>query len=230
MKNLFKAIVAMCAMSILNGANAGVIASFDFEDGNTTGWSTSSITTAPLGERFLGQFTNTTATYNLSGLDVYDSLSVTFDFYAILTWDGNGRGEFNQYGPDTFSFSLNGETLLSETFCSSAPGCGPGQEYEPSYTDEPFAENSLGYTYTRDGVTFGLDATYRLTFETQTYSPDLALSFTGSNLQSASDENWGLDNVIIQTSVASEVPEPTTTALLALGLFGVGAVARRRSN
>jgi hypothetical protein len=224
MKNLFKALVAVCAMSMTSGVSATVIASFDFEDGNTTGWSTSSITTAPLGERFLGEFLNQTVSYSRSGIEEYDELSVTFDFYAIRSWDGNGRGEFNQYGPDTFSFSLNGQTLLSETFCANGPGCGPGLEYEPSFTGEPIAVNALGYTY--DGRPD--DAIYRFTFTTDEYSSDLSLSFTGSGLQFLADESWGLDNVIIQTSVASEVPEPTTTALLALGLFGVGAVARRR--
>jgi hypothetical protein len=61
---------------------------------------------------------------------------------------------------------------------------------------------------------------------------------TGGNQFRVFDRDWSLLNsfdgvggysVAILPDSAS-VPEPTTTALLALGLFGVGAVARRRSN
>lgn len=50
----------------------------------------------------------------------------------------------------------------------------------------------------------------------------MVLSFITQNLQSISDESWGLDNVYVETGA---VPEPATLAVLGLG---AAAIIRRR--
>ena len=122
---------------------------------------------------------------------------------------------------------MNGQTLLNETFNNQYSGT----EYPASNTEDPIATNTLGYFGCSNcGRVTGLplDRTYRFNFTTTDYSESLSLQFAASLAEGIADESWGLDNVIIETSVASEVPEPTTTALLALGLIGAGLGFRRR--
>ena len=79
-----------------------------------------------------------TSERQFAGIDTYDVLSVSFDFHVIGSWDGNGRGEFGQYGPDTFAFTMNGQTLLNETFNNQYSGT----EYPASNTEDPIATNT----------------------------------------------------------------------------------------
>lgn len=57
---------------------------------------------------------------------------------------------------------------------------------------------------------------YRFTFSSLATSDTMVLSFITQNLQSISDESWGLDNVYVETGA---VPEPAT---LSGSWFGSG--------
>lgn len=81
-------------------------------------WSDSVFGVTPVGSRrFLGEFGDRTVTLTLTGLPVHDSISLSFDFFALKTWGGVGPSSGNNTGPDRFVLSLvDGPTLLDTTF------------------------------------------------------------------------------------------------------------------
>ena len=161
----------------------------DFTTTAGTEWSGGAITTAPGGEKYLGDFENESAVLSLTGLHAHTEAVVEVDFYALQSWDGNG---LLSPGPDIATFELDGATLLTTTFMNTTvvgdrqayPDAFPGGDH-PAFTGA-LVHGSLG---------FFQDATYRLTFTVAHSASDLVFEVSGSGLQGAPDEFWGIDNV-----------------------------------
>ncbi|HMS54711.1 MAG TPA: PEP-CTERM sorting domain-containing protein [Fimbriimonadaceae bacterium] len=195
----------------------------DFEGSIGAEWSTSS-TGSFNGTTHLGRFDNASATLTVSGLTVGELVTLTFDFYAFDSWDGNAGG----VGPDRFRVSMNGADVLDSTFSNVS---GNNQSYPDPYlggnhaaqTGATDVDQSHGGTlpngyYGNSLYSFGVGS--NPSFSVSATSSTMAISFTGSNLQGIGDESWGIDNVHV-----TSVPEPGTFAAIGLGL---AAIALRR--
>lgn len=210
--------VSVIALSAGFAGAAVLPYSADFNTGVAAGseWSDTTISSAPGGERYLGQFGNGTITLDL-GAQPAGLVTLSFDFYAIQSLDGNGPAGG---GADDFDFSANGSSLFRTNFDNfgasgqafpqasgvgnNVPGAGAA------------ATNSLGFTF--GGALFA-DATYRITLNFLHAGGNLAFGFQSLQGQGVGDEGWGLDNV-------SVIPAPGAAALLGIG--GLVCLRRRR--
>ncbi|MBI1293414.1 PKD domain-containing protein [bacterium] len=185
----------------------------DFED-DAQGWSVGPVTSAPNGQKFLGEFGNETVSLTVGNLPAHTQVTVEFDLYVIRSWDGNqrqiaetlspeeqrvraGAADFSpelvdvRIGPDIFRVQSDGVTLLDATF-SNWPGGTQNYPTENSAAQTgASAVNSLGYAF--QGMP--MDAVYRIRLTFEHSDPTLVLDFTGSSLQIIEDESWGIDNV-----------------------------------
>ena len=184
------------------------------------------------GVTYLGNLTQgatTSQTFNTAG---YTNVRLSFTLYAVLSVDGNGQ---LGGGADPFLVGDNGGTIFNYTFAnftgSNTQSYGGGGAGSAPGSFAPRTGASAG-----GQLGFGLgdfgDATYL--FSNLLLTPDgggqLTLTFTGNSNQSAGDEFYGINNVVITGDlVPSAVPEPGTWALLGTGLAGLGVVARRRA-
>lgn len=223
----------MRSCSIISGiiaaaSTASAFAQVPYANNFTTGtpgpeWSTTQTEVSPNGERFLGQFNPGTVTLNL-GNQPAGTYTLSFDFYAIQSLDGNGPAGG---GTDNFQFAYDGGINLFTTNFDNYGGGGNTQAYPNQVA--PFgpggafaagtgavATNSLGYTF--GGAAFG-DSTYHFSFSVAHAAGPLSFAFIGMENQPVGDEGWGIDNV-------SVVPAPAGVGLL--GLAGLGAAGRRR--
>lgn len=241
-------VLALAALSLMGltaarpaSAQNTTVYSNNFTNGAGPEFSNQSTDTTPgtashPADKFLGQFGNQSTTLTLNGLATHSTVNVTFDLYMIRSMDGNGPAGG---GPDPWSVSENGNTLLSTNFANYDLGNdtqsfgGPngsggyltGGTYAP-YTGATEAK-TLGYQFAGEDE----DAVYHLSFTFNDASSALVLNFLGQPNEDINNESWGLDNVVVKTNAAPAVPEASTTAsfglLLALGLGGF-AIARRR--
>jgi hypothetical protein len=93
---------------------ASIVFADDFEGGAQANWSEQSTdrsATANFSE-FSGRFNNSNQSLNLSGLSAGQTYTLSFDLYAIDSWEGS---EANYYGPDLIDVSVDGVSLLRET-------------------------------------------------------------------------------------------------------------------
>ena len=205
---------------------------------------TPGISTTPVGNRqFLGQFGNTTATLSLAGLPAHDAVTISFDLYVINSWDGSDV--LRKWGPDGWSFAIDGQSQLSTTFSNQplpSPGAANnvqtfGGQWLPAGTYPAFtgaAEvNTLGYKFYRGSYQRleSMDSVYRFTYTVPHAGDSVRFDFRGFGLQGLSDESWGLDNVRV---TATELPvvsiramEPTN--LLTIEEWGSADVVIERS-
>ncbi len=151
-------------------------------------WSDKSLSTSPGGTKFLGEFTNDTVTLSLKSnadpIHLHDQLRISFDLYILKSWDGNSS-------PDRWQLIVDGQTIVDTTF-SNVNGRQAFPQSYPDGNNAPrtgaVASNTLGYSY------FG-DAIYHFDLIVPHSANTATIQFKGLNLQSASDESWGLNNV-----------------------------------
>ena len=185
-------------------------------------WSSVSTDITPIGSRrFLGQFSNDTISLTLSNMPPHAEVTVSFDVFLLLTWDGNNL----IFGPDLWSVIVdNGPTLLQTTFSNAFssevefrqayPDAFPGSDH-PGLTGA--AEiGTLGYS-DLSGYAGANDAVYRLSFTFPHVADSLRLTFSGTGLEGLGDESWGLDTVQVRVASTPDVPEPSTLLLLGSG-------------
>ena len=185
--------------------------SSDFEDPcdwllewSNTSWDVTPGTAQHPAESFLGQFGNETVSLVIDKLPSHTHLVISCDLYVIGTWDGTGT-----MGGETVSVYVEGgPTLLDKANFSNQELHGnPRQAYPSVYPggDHPARtgaaeNNTLGFFQSAYGHI--MDSVYHFPNEYHDLAfahsdPNLVLTFSGSGLQSLSDESWGLDNVTV---------------------------------
>jgi len=218
----------------LFGSNsfASIIYQSDFQNGDTSLWSNSALTTDNNGKKTLGLFDNQNVSLVLPNQSA-GTYNISFDFYTLFSWDGNGNYP-GCCGPDYFTFQINGVNKIHATF----GGVGPNQSYSNA---TPLGGNSysfaagtdstgtdiLSYTFSQGNVS---NFRYTPTFTFEHFGGNLTFSFIGGVTQPGQwylgfrDETWTLDNVTLSTPA----PEPSTLLLLSLGLGSFFYIKKRK--
>ena len=194
---------------------------FQSPPGDEWSYTTTSAVPADANRRFLGQLTNQSVSLNLTDLPTHDAVRVTFDFYGILSLDGDSG-----YGNERFTLSATeGPTLLDTTFSNYY---GATQDYpgayntQASYPAQTGAEerNTLGYMWGSDQM----NSVYELGGDAEGVfahtASSLQLNFAMSNLQEITDESWGIDNVIVELAGCEDAPEPRPQWALTVARYG----------
>jgi hypothetical protein len=223
----------LAGMAIGLPAQAIVAYQNDFQSGAGSEWSHTLTDSTPTGywfgpRTFLGEFGNDTVSLTLSNLSPHDSILLDFDLYLIRSWDGSSADTEFDYGNDAFKVSVaGGPSLLDETFGNGNPA---GQSFGPlsinPYHTGAAETYSLGYVF-EDGIQQTaqvMDSVYHMSFLFSHNTNQLTFNFSGYGLQTIDDESWGLDNVRV-----SAVPEPSSAAMLGLGILALAWRMRSRA-
>jgi hypothetical protein len=153
-----------------------------------------------LNSSFLGPFGHQTVALHLSKLPKHDSVTISFDYYAIGSWDGNDP----MTGPDIWGFRFGeSDTLINSTFANMYTS--PGQTYPQRYDPTNIINNRMKTGSELNDVlgisSFG-DAIYHFTFVVPDQSDSITLNFISDNAWSGGfdvreDETWGIDSIIV---------------------------------
>jgi len=194
----------MCAVSLYATAQifdeSDIFYQSDFSQNDFEGWSKSQ-TIQYDNRTLLGNFGNETCSLTLVCMPPHTGLQLSFDLYALDTWDGNGTASGGN-DPDLWFCSIDGGTLIETTFghASNNP-----QSYPDNYpsNNPPFAgavQQSLGYfCYGQNGTT----AQYSLSFTVEHSVASAEIIFGADLLQDLCDESWALGNVVVSLNGSS---------------------------
>lgn len=190
-----------------------VVHQSDFEGDVSPQWSSAATDVTPLGSRrFLGQFGNDAVTLTLPAASIpagATRLALSLDLLVIRTWDGNHNGGGS--GPDRWTLTAGGATLLDTTFSNDHPNSGfAGQAYPGAFGSGQFAprtgaaeNDTLGFEFPGVGV---MDSVYELDFTFDYTGGDVVITFAGALTTPGDDESWGLDNVAV-TAISPVPPQ-----------------------
>ena len=178
------------AGSPMTGGAFSPVYSIDFETGADAAWSRGETLSNSVPTRYLGEFSNDSATLLLSGLPPHSQLRLMWDSLIIDTWDGNLAP-----GPDYFGLNINGQPQPAWEYTFHSSGNPLVQSY-------PFWPDVSGANFANLA---NPDSIYRnLSLDVPHTSEALEVSFYGRNLQGVTDEGWGIDNVRVLTPAAAD--------------------------
>jgi hypothetical protein len=231
MKELFKgsAVAALLVAACLP-ARAAQVYSNDFSS-NQNGFVGGSIETSPSGEMYLANFQQSTTTLTISGLAPNSSISVGFTLDVINSLDGGLNPPFGGGTGDYFKVSINGANVFSNTFSNF--GNGETQTY-PVVGSAPgtgaAGTNTLGTVPCCGGQLYG-DTIYDLSLNGSADGSGVAtIVFNDDSNEAYSNEHYGIDNVVVDGTLASvtSTPLPAALPLVASGLGALGAFGWHR--
>jgi len=175
----------------------------DFSQNDFDGWSTTQ--TIEYDNRILlGNFSNETCSLTLSCLPAHTSLQLTFDVYALDTWDGNGStGGPND--PDLWFTSIDGNTLIETTF---GHAFGVPQSYPANYPahNDPFSGATQQCLETFCYGQNCASAQYSMSFTIEHSLSNAEIIFGADLLQDICDESWALGDVAVSLIGFVETP------------------------
>lgn len=151
---------------------------------------------------------------SLNGIGSHSSMTLSFSF---AMWDSIDWG-------DTFQLKADGVDLFNGSFGNyftpSGECQGPGTQLTPAFVD--FSTPDYGYNGNHD-------CARAVSFTFAHSASTVQFSFQYPNTQGAPDESFGIDNVLVEIpgTPVSTVPEPSTYAMMGVGLAAL-LVARRK--
>jgi hypothetical protein len=217
--------IATAATLLSGSASALTVYSNDFEGGSTAGFSAGTIQLVPNGStNILGEFSQgASTTLSLTGLAPHSNVTLNFTLDVVGSMDGDGE---NGGGPDNFLVSAPG-IIFNQNFANYAGGNTQNYPTEPSAPATGAAgTDTLGYSGFPDSGNGIQDSIYNFSLSFASTSSTLAITFAGDTSEPASNEFYGIDNVVVDTDAS--VPEPASLALLGAGIAGLGFFRRRK--
>lgn len=192
---------------------ATIVSSEDFE-GGATGWSDNTTTLDPSGylTNFLGRHSmeagaqNTYKAYTLSGAQDY--VTVSFDFYRIDSWDTE---DFIIYVDDVAVYTRS----FTPSYVVPASGSSGNVSWEIQETT-PFAYNFVFGSWT--------DQTFHFDLTIQTTDPTVKIGFSSTLNQGATDEAWGIDNIVVSEVGSGGTPGPFYVSELSVNGTAIGTI------
>lgn len=232
------ALLGLAALSA--SAQAVTVFSTDFESGLAASINPGTATLTgvqgfaglgPTGNQFGGSFlrspTGNVVTLSLTGLPTHDALSLGFLFAAIDSLDGTGTFPAG----DFFRIDIDGVNRFRESFANAMDS--QIQSYVAPAGGELARKKNLGFTadgfYLDSAYDFNVDGRFQNFAHTAT-SVSISFSIEGAGIQSLDDESWAVDNLQVTAfSTTPTIPEPSTYALMLVGLCAVALVQLRKS-
>jgi hypothetical protein len=168
----------------------------------------------------------TSTKLTLSNLPYHTAVDLSFLLAVIDSWDGVG----STWGFDTFTVTVDGNTVFSDVLDNAGPVVAPGgvpgvQTYVPPPGVEVIRMAELGF---RDIDINDQESAYDMAFDPSFNNiPHSNSTMTiewlagGPGWQGGIDESFAIDNLSV-----SLVPEPSASLLAALG-FSFAAFGRR---
>lgn len=156
-----------------------------------------------------------------NGLPAHTSLNISFLLAVIDSWDGDSaRG--GSTPPDIFNITVDGVSVFSRSF----DNFDVGDQTASTANLLSFGSN-LGFSSWNDSAYDFTGVHALLNIPHTADSVEIRFFASGAGWQGESDESFGLDRLLVSVNT-SDVPEPSSLALLGLGLSVASLALRRR--
>ena len=157
----------------------------------------------------------------LSNLAAHTQVTVSFVAGFLESWDSR---DGSCCSPDNLDFLVDGVVVASFTANNAL---GSIEDFGGGTILGRYVQANANTFYTDTIV--DMDGIPALTFSHAGSTLTLALRASGEGWQGDTDEAWGIDALSVRYDGAAPVPEPSTWAMMVLGVGALaGAVRRRR--